>query len=143
VGGAVAPGAAEESLAGAVDRGAALEITLSCWIVEAARVAGLPGVTDDDAVSWAEDDCAPGETTFTALLRVAVSAPASGAIPARPSASGAAMAGAADGAAPCGVCAIATQPEPRIPITEKNANPRFSFPMASSRPVISSIATKS
>jgi hypothetical protein len=131
-----APGAAGESLAVAANRGAALEITLSRWIVEA-LVAELPGVSDDGAASCAEDDWAAGEMTFTAPLRGAGAAPARDAIPARPSARGAAMPGTADDAAPSGVCAIASRPDPKIPITEKYANPRIGFRMASSRPVIS------
>jgi hypothetical protein len=132
--GADAFGAADESLAVAADRGAAPEIRLSRWIVEPALLAELPGVADDDAASRAEDACAVGEMTFTAPLRGAAAAPARGAIPARPSVSGAST---ADDAAPSGVCAVAAKPDPKIPITEKYANPRIGFRMASSRPVIS------
>jgi hypothetical protein len=128
-------GAADESLAVAANGGAALEITLSSWIVEPVLVAEFPGVGDDDAASRAAD-CAAGEMTFTAPLRGADAAPARGAIPARPSVSGA-MWSTDDGAAPSGVCANAAKVDPKIPITEKYANPRIGFGMESSSPVVS------
>jgi hypothetical protein len=112
------PAAADESPVVAANRGAA-----------PARFAALPDVTDDGAASCAED-CVAGEMTFSAPLRGADAAPARDETPARPSARGAAKWGTAEDAAPSGVCAIAAQVHPKIPITEQYAKARIDCRMA-------------
>jgi hypothetical protein len=131
-------GAADEAPVAVSNRGAGLEITWFGWVTELATLAELPGFTDDGA-SRAED-CVPGETTFTALLRGADAAPARDATPARPSASGAAKWGTAEDAETSGACAAAAQVHPRIPIADMHANPRFASRMASSHLFISKLS---